>query len=449
MDSMGCQMNSADAERMEGQLKALGFRKAARPEEAQVVVLNTCSIREHAQDKVYSYLGPHAIRKRDGEDMAIVVAGCVAQQEGEELLRRVPEIDMVMGPQYANRLADLLEGVFNGNQIVATSPTHIMEDPTQPQRASTVCAWVNVIYGCNERCSYCVVPTTRGSEQSRPREAIRKEVEDLIEEGYMEVTLLGQNIDSWGSDLNPKQPFHQLIRDIGSTPGLNRLRFVTSHPKYMSKRVVDAVAETPSACEMFHIPFQSGDDEILDRMARGYTVKKFLSIVERIRERVPDAAITADAIVGFPGETDEQFQNTLRLMEIVKFDQLNTAAYSPRPHTPAALWDDQVDERVKKERLQIINRLAAKHALERRQRYLGRVEEVLVEQRNPKDPRQVKGRNRQGCPVYFAGDADQLKGKLVPVRIVEALPYSLVGEMEGDRFVGGRYEDDGSSVLIG
>merc|ERR1719291_1052347 len=173
-------MNSADAERMEGQLRALGFSRTEEAAEAQVVVLNTCSIREKAEQKVYSFLGPVAQRKQRGEDMAIVVAGCVAQQEGEALLRRVPEIDMVMGPQYANRLGDLLEGVFNGNQIVATAPTHIMEDPTQPQRHSTVCAWVNVIYGCNERCSFCVVPTTRGSEQSRPRDAIRREVEELV-----------------------------------------------------------------------------------------------------------------------------------------------------------------------------------------------------------------------------------------------------------------------------
>jgi len=296
-----------------------------------------------------------------------------------------------------------------------------------------------------------VVPTTRGSEQSRPRDAIRKEIEELVESGYKEVTLLGQNIDSWGSDLNPKQTFADMLRDMGSTPGLHRMRFVTSHPKYMSGRVIDAVAETPALCEMFHIPFQSGDDEILRRMARGYTAKRFLQIVEKIRERVPDAAITADAIVGFPGETEVQFENTLKLMEAVKFDQLNTAAYSPRPHTPAAEWGNQVDETVKKARLARINALAGKHALERRQRYLGRVEEVLVEQRNPKRPEQVKGRNRQGCPVFFIGDADELKGRLVPVRITEALTYSLVGELEETAFVGGRYDasaHEGGVVVV-
>mmetsp|Transcript_71060 Transcript_71060/g.134332 ORF Transcript_71060/g.134332 Transcript_71060/m.134332 type:complete len:862 (+) Transcript_71060:53-2638(+) len=448
MDSMGCQMNTADAERMEGQLQALGFKKTENSEEAQVVVLNTCSIREHAQEKVYAYLGPHSKRKQLGEDLAIVVAGCVAQQEGEELMRRVPEIDMVMGPQYANRIGDLLEGVFNGNQIVATAPTHIMEDPTQPQRQSSVCAWVNVIYGCNERCTYCVVPTTRGSEQSRHRDSIRAEIEDLVAKGYKEVTLLGQNIDSWGSDLKPPQSFADLLRDVGSTPGLARMRFVTSHPRYMSKAVVEAVAETPALCEMFHIPFQSGDNDILQDMARGYTVKRFKEIVAQIRSIIPDAAITADAIVGFPGETEEQFQNTLKLMEEVKFDQLNTAAYSPRPHTPAALWDNQLDEKTKKDRLHRINDLARIHAEERRQRYLGRLEEVLVEKRNPKRPDQVKGRNRQGCPVFFDGDIDELKGKIVPVRIVQANTYSLVGELEENRFAGGAFVDDGEGEVI-
>merc|ERR1719327_1220117 len=213
-------------------------------------------------------------------------------------------------------------------------------------------------------------------------------------------------------------------------------------------RVIDAVAETPAVCEMFHIPVQ-GDDDVLREMGRGYTVKRFKQIVANIRERLPDAAITTDIIVGFPGETEEQFENTLRLMEDVQFDQLNTAAYSPRPHTPAALWDNQVDEDVKKDRLRRINELAAEHAFERRQRYLGRVEEVLVEQRNPRDARQVKGRNRQGCPVFFEGDIEELLGELVQVHIVEAKAYSLVGEIESGRFAGGRYIEDDSAVVIG
>jgi len=292
------------------------------------------------------------------------------------------------------------------------------------------------------------VPTTRGAEQSRPRDAVRAEVESLVADGYKEVTLLGQNIDAWGRDLTPRQSFAELLREIGETPGLERLRFVTSHPRYMSPRVIDAVAEVPAACEMFHIPFQSGDDEILEAMVRGHTAEKYLQIVANIRERLPDAAITADAIVGFPGETEEQFENTLRLMEAVKFDQLNTAAYSPRPHTPAALWENQLDEATKKERLHRINALASKHALERRQRYLDRVVEVLVERRNPKDPGQVKGRNRQGCPVFFPGDIDELKGQLVNVLVTEAHTYWLVGEVAEGRFAGGRYDGDDDTVVL-
>jgi len=284
VETMGCQMNVADSERMEGQLQALGIQPLEdETKQPDVILLNTCSIRDRAEQKVYSHIGPYAKRKRMGEDVTIVVAGCVAQQEGEALLRRAPEVDLVMGPQYANRLGDLLEDVANGNQVVATEASHIMEDSTKPRRGSQVAAWVNVIYGCNERCTYCIVPTTRGVEQSRPPSSIAKEVKELIQEGYKEVTLLGQNIDAYGRDMNPRRSFADLIRTVGSMEGLERLRFVTSHPRYMSLDVIDAVAETPAACECFHVPFQSGSDAILDAMGRGHTVEKYKTIVDRIR----------------------------------------------------------------------------------------------------------------------------------------------------------------------
>ena len=288
LESMGCQMNTADSERMEGQLLNLGIRPhrgdSSESREPDIVVLNTCSIRDHAEQKVYSYLGPHTKRKREGDNVTIVVAGCVAQQEGRALLRRAPEIDLVMGPQYANRIGDLLFDVQMGNQVLATSATHIMEDPTKPRRGSTTVAWVNVIYGCNERCTFCIVPTTRGVEQSRPVESIVREVTDLVQnQGYKEVTLLGQNIDAYGRDMIPKRKFSDLIRLVGSIPGLERLRFVTSHPRYMSMGVIDAVAETSAACESFHIPFQSGSNSILSAMGRGHTREKYLQIVDRIR----------------------------------------------------------------------------------------------------------------------------------------------------------------------
>lgn len=343
MQTMGCQMNVADSERIAGQLEDMGMRAAIGTKEerkANVVILNTCSIRDHAEQKVYSHLGPHAIRKRRGEAVAIVVAGCVAQQEGKKLLQRVPEVDLVMGPQYSNRISDLLEDVLNGNQVVATDPQHIMEDVTKPRRGSTVCAWVNVIYGCNEHCSYCVVPGTRGVEQSRPREAIVKECAALASEGYREVTLLGQNIDAWGRDMEPKGRFADLLRHVADVPGVERLRFVTSHPRYMSPRVIDAVASHDAICPVFHIPFQSGDNGVLHNMRRGYTRERYLSIVRNIREAFPsgEVSITGDVIVGFPGETEEQFRNTVALMEEVQFDACMTAACKSKyqSHDPFA-----------------------------------------------------------------------------------------------------------------
>ncbi len=287
---------------------------------------------------------------------------------------------------------------------------------------------VNIIYGCNERCTYCIVPTTRGVEQSRPVESIVDEVSELVNQGFKEVTLLGQNIDAYGRDMIPKRKFSDLLRIVGSVPGLERLRFVTSHPRYMSLGVVDAVADTPAACEYFHIPFQSGSNAILKAMGRGHTREKFLSIVDRVRQRLPDAAITADVIVGFPGETEQDFLDTLDIMEKVKFDTVNTAAYSPRPNTPAADWDNQLSEEVKQDRLRRINELVLQHATERRARMMDRVVEVLVEERNVKVPTQVMGRTTHGYIVYFDGDIDQLRGELVNVKIDKCQKFYLAGK---------------------
>ncbi len=434
--TFGCQMNKADSERMAGILQSMGFEYTDNPDEAKILVYNTCTIRDNAEQKVYSYLGKQAKRKHSEPDLTIVVAGCVAQQEGEKLLRRVPEVDLVMGPQYANRLDSLLEQVFAGNQVVATEPVYIYEDITKPRRESDVTAWVNVIYGCNERCTYCVVPSVRGVEQSRHPEAIKREIEELARQGYKEVTLLGQNIDAYGRDLpgstetgRHKYTFTDLLYYIHDVEGIERIRFATSHPRYFTERLIKACAELPKVCEHFHIPFQSGDNEILKAMRRGYTRERYREIIDKIREYMPDAAISADAIVGFPGETEEQFENTLKLVEEIGFDQLNTAAYSPRPNTPAATWPNQIPEEVKSDRLQRLNRLVAQKAAERSQRYLGRVEEILVEDVNPKDATQVMGRTRTNRLTFFKGDLKQLKGKIVPVRITEARAFSLTGEV--------------------
>lgn len=433
--TFGCQMNKADSERMAGILEEMGFQWTEAPEQADLVLYNTCTIRDNAEQKVYSYLGRQAKRKHDQPNLTLIVAGCVAQQEGELLLRRVPELDLVMGPQHANRLQELLEQVFDGNQVVATEPIHIFEDITKPRRDSTVTAWVNVIYGCNERCTYCVVPNVRGVEQSRTPEAIRAEMATLGQQGFKEVTLLGQNIDAYGRDLPGVTPEgrHQhtltdLLYFVHDVPGIERIRFATSHPRYFTERLIRACAELPKVCEHFHIPFQSGDNEVLKAMARGYTREKYCRIIETIRRYMPDASISADAIVGFPGETDAQFENTLNLVEEIGFDQLNTAAYSPRPGTPAAIWENQLSEEIKADRLQQLNHIVATKAAERSQRYLGRIEEVLVEDQNPKDPSQVMGRTRGNRLTFFAGDIAELKGQTISTKITTVRAFSLTGD---------------------
>ncbi len=434
--TFGCQMNQADSEGMAGALEAMGLDRTDDPDQADLILYNTCSIRDHAEQKVYSYLGRQAQRKHREPHLTLVVAGCVAQQEGERLLRRVPELDLVMGPQHAHRLPDLLEQVFSGSQVVATEPVQILEDITKPRRRSAVVAWVNVIYGCNESCTYCVVPQVRGREQSRTPEAIRSEVISLAAAGYREVTLLGQNIDAYGRDLPGITPtgrhqytFTDLLYFLHDVPGLERIRFATSHPRYFTRRLVQACAELPKVCEHFHIPFQSGDNDILKAMARGYTHQRYRQIIAMIREYMPDAAISGDAIVGFPGETEAQFQHTLELVTDLGFDQLNTAAYSPRPGTPAAVMDDQVEEAIKQDRLQRLNQLVSQTAAARSRRYLGRHEQVLVEEQNPKYPEQVLGRTRGNRLTFFPGVIGQLQGKLVTVRIDQANAFSLSGSL--------------------
>ncbi|PZD74149.1 tRNA-2-methylthio-N(6)-dimethylallyladenosine synthase [Acaryochloris thomasi RCC1774] len=433
--TFGCQMNKADSERMAGVLENMGLQWSDTPEQADVILYNTCSIRDNAEQKVYSYLGRQAKRKHHDPKLTLIVAGCVAQQEGEALLRRVPEVDLIMGPQHANRLQDLLEQVFDGNQVVATEPIHIVEDITKPRRDSSVTAWVNVIYGCNERCTYCVVPGVRGVEQSRTPEAIRQDMVLLGQQGYKEVTLLGQNIDAYGRDLPGITPegrrqntLTDLLYFVHDVPGIERIRFATSHPRYFTERLIRACHELPKVCEHFHIPFQSGDNDVLKAMARGYTHEKYRRIIHKIRALMPDAAISADAIVGFPGETEAQFENTLRLVEHLEFDLVNTAAYSPRPGTPAAVWENQLEEEVKSDRLQRLNHLMSQMATERSHRYAGRVEEILVEDQNPKDPAQVMGRTRGNRLTFFPGNIAELQGQLVPVKITEVRSFSITGE---------------------
>jgi tRNA-2-methylthio-N6-dimethylallyladenosine synthase len=280
-----------------------------------------------------------------------------------------------------------------------------------------------------------VVPNVRGEEQSRTPEAIRAEMEQLGQQGYKEITLLGQNIDAYGRDLGGSTEtgrhlytLTDLLYYVHDVEGIDRLRFATSHPRYFTERLIKACQELPKVCEHFHIPFQSGNNDILKAMKRGYTIEKYRQIIDKIRHYMPDASISGDVIVGFPGETEAQFENTLQLVEEIGFDLLNTAAYSPRPGTPAALWEDQLSEEVKSDRLQRLNHLVSITAMKRSERYLGRIEEILVEEQNTKDPTQVMGRTTGNRLTFFPGNIEQLKGKLVKVKITEIRAFSLTGE---------------------
>lgn len=453
-------MNLADSERMAGALEAEGYACTEDPSQASVIVLNTCSIREKAETKVYSALGKQAKRKRASmRDLTLVVAGCVAQQEGEALLRRVPELDLVLGPQHANRLGALLERVdATGAQICATERAEVSEDVATPRRGSDLTAWVNVIFGCDESCTYCVVPHTRGSEQSRKPEDILREVTALGEAGYKEITLLGQNIDAYGRDLpgfaedgsgRRQHTLTDLLNLVHSAPGIERVRFATSHPRYFTDRLVRACATLPKVCEFFHVPFQSGDDEVLRRMKRGYTAARYRAIADNVRRHSPDASISGDAIVGFPGETEEQYLRTEALVRAVGFDRVNTAAYSARPNTPAAEWEEQVADLVKADRLNRLNAVVQEVATERAQRFLGRTLEVLVEGANPRPKPKpagaggaadgedalpaatAVGRSRHNKLVYFDADGAALRGQLVHVRVDHAHAYALYGTLVG------------------
>ncbi len=431
-------MNKADSERMAGILENLGYVKAEDEFEADLVLYNTCTIRDSAEQKVYSYLGKQAKRKHKIPELKLVIAGCLAQQEGASLLRKVPELDLVMGPQHVNNLENLLQKVDSGNQVLATEDKYISEDITNARRESSICGWVNIIYGCNERCSYCVVPSVRGKEQSRSPAAIKEEIDSLSKNNYKEITLLGQNIDAYGRDLSGKISggrenidLSNLLEYIHDINGIKRIRFATSHPRYFSKKLIQTCFELEKVCEHFHIPFQSGNNEILRLMSRGYTVDKYKKIIDNIRTLMPHASITADAIVAFPGETTSQFKDTLKLISDIGFDLVNTAAYSPRPNTPAAKWINQIPEEIKKERLNELNQLVEITSRKRNQRYLNNIESILIEGYNPKNLAQLMGRTRTNRLTFVEIPSKMKKVKFVGqefnVMIKEVRSFSLSG----------------------
>jgi tRNA-2-methylthio-N6-dimethylallyladenosine synthase len=429
--TFGCQMNAHDSERIKGLLEELGLGEALSPDEADVVVFNTCTIREKPDTKLAAYLGEAAARKREDPDRVIAVGGCYAEAQRERIFELYPAVDVAFGPGSIAHLGDWLGaggvGVVRGRfglderAFASTLPMH-RERPFQ--------AWVQVSMGCNSTCAYCIVPSVRGREQSRRPGEIVAEVSRLAAEGVKEVTLLGQNVNSWGRDLLPdvRTEFGELLRACDAVDGLERIRFTSPHPKDFRTPVIEAIAQCPGVCEQVHLPLQSGSSRILKAMRRAYTRDGYLRLAERMRREIDDVALGTDIIVGFPGETEADFEQTLAAVEEVRFESAFTFVYSPRQGTDAAVMADQVPHEVKIERMERLVETCQRIAREHNEARLGRVEEVLVEGPSRTDETLLRGRTRRNTTVNFTGEA--AAGELVPVLIEAATSTTLRGRQE-------------------
>jgi tRNA-2-methylthio-N6-dimethylallyladenosine synthase len=425
--TFGCQMNAHDSERIKGMLESLGLGEAAAPEDADIVVFNTCTIREKPDTKLAAYLGDAAARKRRRPDMVVAVGGCYAEAQRERIFERYPFVDVAFGPGSIPHLGDWIRaggyavprGRFGSHEtFAATLPMH---------RERRFSAWVQVSMGCNSKCAYCIVPAVRGREQSRRPGEIVAEVERLAVDGVKEITLLGQNVNSWGRDLAPDlvTEFGELLRACDAVEGIERIRFTSPHPKDFREPVVAAIAECESVCEHVHLPLQSGSSRILKAMRRTYSRERYLSLVERLRAAIPDLALGTDVIVGFPGETEVDFCETLEVVEAVGFDSAFTFVYSPRVGTEAAEMPDQVPEELKRERMERLVEVVQRGAAVRNEGRVGLVEEVLVEGPSRTDPALLRGRTRRNTTVNFTGTA--APGDMVPVTIEGATSTTLKG----------------------
>jgi tRNA-2-methylthio-N6-dimethylallyladenosine synthase len=432
--TFGCQMNAHDSERIKGLLEELGLGEAPSAAEADVVVFNTCTIREKPDTKLAAYLGEAVARKRHDPDRVIAVGGCYAEAQRERIFDLYPDVDVAFGPGSIAHLGEWLgaggvgvaRGRFglDGRAFAATLPQH---------RERRFQAWVQVSMGCNSVCSYCIVPAVRGRERSRRPDAIAAEVRQLAAEGVREVTLLGQNVNSWGRDLAPglRTEFGELLRACDAIDGIERIRFTSPHPKDFRDPVIAAIAECDAVCEHVHLPLQSGSSRILKAMRRTYTRERYLDLVARMRAAIPDVAFGTDVIVGFPGETEQDFEQTLEVVQEVGFDSAFTFVYSPRHGTEAAAMPDQVPHEVKIERMERLVELTQRCAQRRNQARVGLVEEVLVEGPSRTDESLLRGRTRRNTTVNFTGRA--APGELAPVRVGAATSTTLRGELVVER----------------
>ncbi|GAA5114481.1 tRNA (N6-isopentenyl adenosine(37)-C2)-methylthiotransferase MiaB [Haloechinothrix salitolerans] len=440
--TFGCQMNVHDTERLAGQLENAGYvpTEGRTPDEADVVVFNTCAVRENADNKLYGNLGHLARVKKARPDMQIAVGGCLAQKDRGEIVKRAPWVDVVFGTHNIGSLPTLLERARHNREAEVEILESLETFPsTLPaRRESAYSGWVSISVGCNNTCTFCIVPSLRGKERDRRPGDVLAEVEALVAEGVLEVTLLGQNVNSYGVEFGDRYAFGKLLRACGEIDGLERVRFTSPHPAAFTDDVIDAMAETPNVCPQLHMPLQSGSDRVLKAMRRSYRSSRFLSIIDKVRERMPDAAITTDIIVGFPGETEEDFQDTLDVVRQARFSGAFTFQYSKRPGTPAADLPDQLPKDVVQERYDRLVALQEEIAWEENKRLVGQRVELLVatgEGRKDAETQRMSGRARDGRLVHFTPSGDAVDGEVRPGDIVETTitygaPHHLVADAD-------------------
>lgn len=430
----GCQMNESDSEHYAGQLLDLGYEASADYEHADVVVINTCCVRENAEKKILGKIGEMKRLKRENPDMVLCVAGCMAQEWGKDLQKKYPQVDLVLGTAHVNNFSSILQNHLAGHGRAESVYDDLTIMPQEFEgsfvRKSSFAAWVPIMYGCNNFCTYCIVPYVRGRERSRSAEAICHEIEKAVALGYKEFTLLGQNVNSYGKDRGEEEGFSKLLELVDAIPGVERIRYMTSHPRDMSEAVVRTIAESQHICKNFHIPVQSGSSRIMKAMNRGYDRERYLKLVETIRRCVPDAVITTDLIVGFPGESEKDFEETLDLLRTVEYDDAFTFIYSPRKGTPAAGFGAQVPDAVKHERLDRLMALQNEICLKRNKRLVGRTLAVMVEGPSKSNPAMLSGRTDGNDLVLWPKIRDHAPGDLVNVKMERAQTWLIRGKEE-------------------
>lgn len=438
IETLGCQMNKSDTEKMLGMLAYLGYEEVCKLEykygtaqNVDLLIVNSCSIRQLSEDKAFSRVGRWGKWKKMRPELKIVFCGCVAQQQGEAIFKRMPYVDLVMGTHNINEFPELIKRIEAGEKVCAAGEVPLEEKDVELKRANGVNAWITITEGCDNFCTYCVVPYTRGRERSRDPEVIIKEVKEALKQGFKEVTLLGQNVDSYGKKGGGKCEgwnLARLLRELNSIEGKFRIRFTTSYPTDMTDELIETVVNSDKICECFHIPMQSGSSEVLKKMNRRYDRETYFKIVKNIREKVKDVTITSDFIAGFPGETESQFEETLSAMRELELDYSNTAAYSPREVTIAAKWEEFfLSDEVKEDRLMRLNNQNKDNCLASNKKYVGRELEVLIDTfENHKGKNIITGRTRNNKIVHIPCD-ENLVGKFLTVKITGAKTWYLNG----------------------